>query len=51
MPGENLGDMSVKDFSERVQRTAGKIINKMGVNAQLILDTLKSVIDDGRKGR
>ncbi|KAK9827645.1 hypothetical protein WJX81_003218 [Elliptochloris bilobata] len=51
MPGNSLGDMNWKEFSERVQRNAAKIVNKMGVNAQLVLDTVKSVIDEGRKGR
>lgn len=51
MPGDPLSDLSWKEFAERLQRTAGKIVSKMGANAQLVLDTVKSVIDEGRKGR
>jgi len=51
MPGENLGDVSVREFLERAMKTGGKIVNKMGANAQLVLDTVKSAIEEGRKGR
>ncbi len=51
MPGENLGDVSVREFLERAVKTGGKIVNKMGANAQLVLDTVKSAIEEGRKGR
>ena len=51
MPGDPLSEMSWKEFAERLQRTAGKIVSKMGTNALLVVDTVKSVIDEGRRGR